>query len=308
MNIKVILSFLILCLFSINPVMSQIEIKGVVTDCKGEPLLGAYLMEQKTKKTAVTNIDGFYQITVPDTNSVIKYSFIGFLPKTIKVGQKDTINVVLQEEDSVLLSKPVLTAKPVIYLYPEKETNVSVKLNYSGKLLFTYPKYDDGWEVVAHLNGRLKNKTDNKEYSYLFWDGKKQYSADEVVYENGFIVSKDAVVEFLQETLPKFGLLPHEYNEFIVFWTPYLLQNDWNFVHFRTGKEYDVISTNNVNPMPETEIRVFMDFKKIDSPFDVEPQKIMKSQRKGFTLVEWGGSELQQPISVKSVGGKYETK
>ncbi len=137
---------------------------------------------------------------------------------------------------------------------------------------------------------------------------KKKYSDSDVVYENGFVVPKDSIVQFLQNKLSQLGLKPHEYNEFIVFWTPYLAQNEWNFIHFRIGKEYDVISTNEVNPVPETEIRIFMDFKKVNAPFDIEPQEITTPTRKGFTLVEWGGAELKQTISVKQTDGKYENK
>ncbi|HIY21421.1 MAG TPA: hypothetical protein H9841_05930 [Candidatus Flavonifractor merdigallinarum] len=36
------------------------------------------------------------------------------------------------------------SAKPVLYLYPEEETQVRVKLDYDGKLTSTYPAYGDG--------------------------------------------------------------------------------------------------------------------------------------------------------------------
>ena len=37
------------------------------------------------------------------------------------------------------------TEKPVIYLYPEEETEVSVTLDYDGTLTATWPTYEDGW-------------------------------------------------------------------------------------------------------------------------------------------------------------------
>lgn len=308
-NIKRIAIMLVLCIFSVHALKSQILIRGIVTDCKGQPLVGAYIQLKKDKNSeAVSDINGYYKIMVPDTNTVIKYSLIGYLSKEIKVGKRDSINVSLQEESSLLLSKPIIVKKPVIYLYPTATTELSVKLNYSGKLLFTYPHYDKKWEVIAHPDGKLINKKDNREYSYLFWDGEKNYSDRDVVYENGFVVPKDSIVQFLQNKLSQLGLKPHEYNEFIVFWTPYLAQNEWNFIHFRTKKDYNVISTNEVNPVPETEIRIFMDFKKVNAPFDIEPQKITTPTRKGFTLVEWGGAELKQTISVRQTNGKYENK
>lgn len=42
-----------------------------------------------------------------------------------------------------------LTEKPVIYLYPEQKTAVSVSLDYAGTLTATYPAYENGWHVTA---------------------------------------------------------------------------------------------------------------------------------------------------------------
>ena len=47
------------------------------------------------------------------------------------------------------------SAKPVIYLYPEQETTVSVSLDYAGTLTATYPAYEDGWRVTAEPDGTL---------------------------------------------------------------------------------------------------------------------------------------------------------
>ena len=40
-------------------------------------------------------------------------------------------------------------AKPVIYLYPEQETTVSVSLDYAGTLTATYPAYENGWTTTS---------------------------------------------------------------------------------------------------------------------------------------------------------------
>ena len=42
-----------------------------------------------------------------------------------------------------------LSAKPVIYLYPEEETEVTVSLDFDGTLTSTYPDYGEGWTVTA---------------------------------------------------------------------------------------------------------------------------------------------------------------
>ena len=59
-----------------------------------------------------------------------------------------------------------VTAKPVIYLYPEEETAVTVTLDYDGQLTTTYPAYDGGWSVTAEPDGTLYDQQ-GREYSYL---------------------------------------------------------------------------------------------------------------------------------------------
>ena len=49
--------------------------------------------------------------------------------------------------------------KPVIYLYPESTTDVTVKLDYAGEITCTYPEYKDGWKVTASPDGPLKDAT-----------------------------------------------------------------------------------------------------------------------------------------------------
>ena len=68
-------------------------------------------------------------------------------------------------------------AKPVIYLYPEQETTVSVSLDYAGTLTATYPAYEDGWRVTAEPDGTLYDESGN-EYSYLFWEGENNTDYD----------------------------------------------------------------------------------------------------------------------------------
>ena len=49
----------------------------------------------------------------------------------------------------------------------------------------------------------------------------------------------------------------------------------------------------NITPEPDTTIRVMMEYKKVDFPYEVEEQELMTPERKGFTVVEWGGSEIK---------------
>ena len=55
--------------------------------------------------------------------------------------------------------------KPVIYLYPEEETEVTVTLDFDGTLTSTYPDYGDGWTVTARPGGTLTDPATGREYS-----------------------------------------------------------------------------------------------------------------------------------------------
>ena len=57
-----------------------IEIKGTVTDSKGEPLPGVNIVELGVKKNngTITDLNGKYTITVESQKSVLQYTFIGY--------------------------------------------------------------------------------------------------------------------------------------------------------------------------------------------------------------------------------------
>ena len=89
---------------------AQIHVVGNVADDKGEPLPGAtIILKGNTEVHAITDIDGNYEITVPDRWAVLTYSYIGFLPQDIQVGNRRVVNVTMVEdigqlEDAVVVA------------------------------------------------------------------------------------------------------------------------------------------------------------------------------------------------------------
>ena len=57
--------------------------------------------------------------------------------------------------------------KPVIYLYPEETTEVSVEIDYNGKLTCTYPEYNNGWKVIAEPDGTIVDIKVLANYSFV---------------------------------------------------------------------------------------------------------------------------------------------
>lgn len=178
------------------------------------------------------------------------------------------------------------TGKPVVYLYPEEPTDVAVKVDYKGTLYTTYPAYQDGWFVTAYPDGRIINKSDGTEYYYLFWDGFTDFRWD---FNEGFVVPGDEAEAFLREKLSYMGLTPREYNDFIVFWLPELHRNPYNLVMFATD-QYEELAGMEITPVPDSILRVHMVFKRIGEPVEIREQTLKPFTRKGFTVVEWGGS------------------
>ena len=62
-------------------------------------------------------------------------------------------------------------------------------------------------------------------------------------------------------------------------------------MYFQTQAFFEHIPMN-VTPKPDTLIRIFLSIKKIDSPIEIKEQKLEHIERKGFTVVEWGGSSF----------------
>ena len=181
-----------------------------------------------------------------------------------------------------------MTGKPVIYLYPEKETKVSVNLDFDGKLTYTYPALNNGWNVLAKPDGTLTNLADGSTHYYLFWEGTAR---PKWTYKKGFVVKGSETESFLRENLAKMGLTPREYNDFITYWVPKMQENPYNLISF-SGDEYSKIAKLTVNPKPDTMIRIHMVWKALDKPIEIEPQVLPVYKREGFTLVEWGGTEI----------------
>lgn len=178
-------------------------------------------------------------------------------------------------------------AKPVIYLYPEETTPVQVKLSYDGELTCTYPSYEDGWNVVAEPDGTLTDIESSREYSYLFWEGDAAIQYD---MSKGFLVKGEDTAAFLQEKLEFLGLEPKEYNEFIVYWLPKMQNNPYNLITFQTDC-YTEHAVLHITPEPDSVLRVFMVWEALEEPVAVEEPELTGFERRGFTVVEWGGAE-----------------
>ena len=265
-------------------------ITGRVIDQKTQESMAyaqAILIKDGVNITGViTDENGIFEMKdIANGEYILRISFVGYttLDVPIKLKESTTLQLgiqVIEMQDVVL--------KPLIYLYPEEKTEISVALNYKGKLLHTYPAYpSEGWKVTAEPNGTLWDEK-GMEYYGLFWEGEPNIP---LTANDGFVVAGKETAAFLEEKLAYLGLNRREANEFIMFWLPRMENNPYNLIHF-AGADYEKSAELVITPKPETTIRVMMLTQPLSYKIQCPQQDLssLKKTRKGFTVVEWGGS------------------
>jgi hypothetical protein len=89
------------------------------------------------------------------------------------------------------------------------------------------------------------------------------------------------------------GLTPREYNDFITYWVPRMKDNNYNLISF-SDEQYQASAILDIDPKPDSLLRIFMLWKPLEKQFDIEEQSLVPFVRNGFTVVEWGGAELNK--------------
>ena len=80
------------------PLSDKIKrISGIIIDSKGEPIIGANVVQKGTTNGVISDIDGKFMIQV-DEGSMLAISYIGYLTKEIRVGNQNDIRIVLTED------------------------------------------------------------------------------------------------------------------------------------------------------------------------------------------------------------------
>ena len=185
----------------------------------------------------------------------------------------------------LVLLFPSMRAKPVIYLYPENETEINVMFAKPELLTTTYPKFNSSWKVNVKPNGDMYDE--NGRYYYALYYESKGSKLNH--FEEGFYVEKDDAIDFLEEKLSILGLNERESNEFIMYWLPVLEQNEKSLVYFETTESLQKKNKLIINPKPDSLLRINIHIKKVNKKVSIKEQELPRFERKGFSAVEWGG-------------------
>ena len=174
-------------------------------------------------------------------------------------------------------------AKPVVYLYPTKKTDVSVKVG--ARIKKSEPEYGSGWKVTAYPDGKLILGASS--YPYLFWDGLGYGPYPEIT--QGTVVARDQAKSTIENQLALIGLNQKEIADFEEFWLPKMPSAPYVRLTWLTNQQMNKLAPLEITPQPDSIIRVFLDFKGLDQPAKIAPQTLPHYERQGFTAVEWGG-------------------
>ena len=274
------------------------QIKGL--DLEGKPILIAYSIDNKEKKIYLNE-----QKQLKITTNPGKHTFLFFKSKKYKeiiipnIEIKAGYITVISLNFKLSLNENPMVKKPVIYLYPKVSTRIKINIKPKGEMTFSYPIYNGGWTVNADPNGELTFK--GSKLNYLFWESTQNIKAEELDISNGFVVSAEESISFLENKLTEFGLSSKEQSDFITFWGPELIKNKLNFIHFIFNDAADQFAELEISPKPDKTLRVYMLYSSVDGqklPI-INTQTIPKMDRNGFIVVEWGGSELN--INFESI-------
>lgn len=125
------------------------KITGVITDERGDAVIGANIVEKGTVNGVVTNIDGEFTLQA-DENAILQISYIGYITQEIKVGSKSEYRIILRE-DHQALEEVVVIGYGV-----QKKVNLSGAVGTtSGKILENRPVTNVGQALqgaIGNLN------------------------------------------------------------------------------------------------------------------------------------------------------------
>lgn len=212
--------------------------------------------------------------------------------------------------------------KPAIYLYSDNLPKmVNVRLDYFVLPKNTVPKtYLNSWKVIAHKDGHITDlrpeKTDcnslsatfgfeyaqsacqANNYPYIYWDGDK-FVKEVPKKLVGWSVKKENIETFLNEKADEMAMNTNEKTEFVRYWSEIISNypaTDFR-VYFLQNEEVDEWIKLSVSPKPDSWNRIEVVFTPIQPNTTSTPYTLKKIQRKGFTMVEWGGIIVDKDLN-----------
>ena len=280
------------------------EIYKLKTNCRNDAFPDIDFGESKIAVTLFFEdsdfYDGLFDTTVSSIsivdNGTIRQFFDNSYPleKPLKYFSYGLCIVKLAKDDNYNFqtvfrhdnNSDLLARKPIIYFYPKEEMNLTVKYVNEEKLLTTYPKYNDDWNIHLNEDGTFTTNNSDREYYALYFDEKANYICP---FDEGFYVTKENAISFLEEKMDYMGFTNRETNEFIMYWLPILEDNEKSLVYFEQNDIRNAECPLEFSTNPDSLIRTIIHIKKVDEETEIKEQVLTHYDRTGFVVTEWGG-------------------
>ena len=186
----------------------------------------------------------------------------------------------------------VIEDKPVIYLYPQVKQEFKVAVApKDGEFTFTYPEYKENWTGTMHPDGKIE--VDGESYRYLFWESTHRAKRLNPEMHEGSVVKSEDLLAFIESSLDQVGFNASEKADFITYWVPRMQQFDQVFIKFNQDSSCDQFAEMNITPTPDHVNRFYMSWGEYDGHLTPTPQILTPMNRDGFSVLEWGGMEIE---------------
>ena len=266
----------------------------------GEPLKKVLIGCESSDIWSRTDSEGYYNIDLKSSDSVVYFYLNGWYEVVIE-------DYLFQNQHHYKMDVDLfktydrpnmgnLKRKPVIYMYNNTNLSASIQLDPLGEFTFTYPEYNEGWNVEVDKDGGLI--VDGLHYPYLFWEAESSEMHYKLENDRllGALIKKTEVISFLEESLSEMGLNNTEKTDFITYWGPLLTKSNYAFIQFVVDDDYQSdIARLTIEPKPDKMKRIYILCSNLDDEnlgVDLLPQNFKPFKREGFTVVEWGGTIL----------------
>ncbi|MGC4234538.1 MAG: hypothetical protein QM594_16270 [Niabella sp.] len=173
--------------------------------------------------------------------------------------------------------------KPNIYIYPLKETRLSVGLSFplGGSVIASIPEYNTGWNVNVAPSGKIDGK-----YDYLFYESRQP---DKWQKKTGWVVKRDSLEHFFEADMETYQFKPNEMKDFIDYWIPRLNDAPYYAIYPQEKPVIEKLIQLHFSEQPDNVLRLFYVVKALDKPVQLKPHnKTTPVSREGFNVAEWG--------------------
>jgi len=103
--LRIITAFLLVAAINVSVIpdanaalQEGVQLSGTITDSEGLPVIGAAVVVKGTTFGTISNIEGYYTLTLPEGENTILVSFVGMKTQEIEVGNQTSIDLVLEED------------------------------------------------------------------------------------------------------------------------------------------------------------------------------------------------------------------